>query len=81
MPISRAVLERQIDLANKDIAACVEQLKKNGVAQADFRKSAKWRTLNAKANQIQRRLNSLAKVEANNAEVERRKAEAGSAAE
>lgn len=81
MPISRAVLERQIVLANKDIAACVEQLKKDGVAQADFRKSAKWRTLNAKSNQIQRRLNSLAKVEANNAEVERRKAEAGSAAE
>lgn len=81
MPLSRTVLERQISLANKDIATCVEQLKKDGVAQTDFRNSAKWRTLNAKSNQIQRRLNSLAKVEANNAEVARRKSAAETAAE
>lgn len=79
MPLSRSVLERQITLAKTEISTWVDKLSKDGLTKADFRKNAKWRTLNAKHNQIQRRLNSLAKVEANNLEVTRRKTEAAAA--
>lgn len=75
MPLSRNVLERQIELAKGELAAWVEKLSKSGVNKTDYRKNAKWRTLNAKWNQIQRRLDSLAKVEANDVAVAQRKAE------
>ena len=79
MPLSRNVLERQIELAKSEMSTWVEKLTKDGVNRPDFRKNAKWRTLNAKCNQIQRRLDSLAKVEANDAAVAQRKAEAAAA--
>lgn len=81
MPLSRSVLERQIALAKTELSDWVAQLSKDGVDRAGFRNNARWRTLNARCDQIQRRLNSLAAVEANNAEVARRKAEAESPAE
>ena len=75
MPLSRKVLERQIELAKGELSAWVEHLSKTGVNRSEFRKNAKWRTLNAKWNQIQRRLDSLAKVEANDVAVAQRKTE------
>ena len=81
MPLSRNVLERQMDLARREVSAWVEELTRSGMARPEFRKNAKWRTLNAKCNQIQRRIDSLSKVEANNLEVEKRKAEQAAAAE
>ena len=80
MPLNRKVLERQIELAKGEVSAWAEQLSKNGVNRPDFRKNAKWRTLNAKCNQIQRRLDSLAKTEANEVAVAQRKAEREAAA-
>jgi hypothetical protein len=79
MPLSRNVLERQIELAKSELTTWVDKLTQEGVNRPDFRKNAKWRTLNAKCNQIQRRLNSLAKVEANDVAVAQRKAEAAAA--
>ncbi len=73
MPLSRKVLERQVELAKAELSAWVSQLAKDGVDKATYRKNAKWRTLNAKHNQIQRRLTSLANVEAINVEVANRK--------
>lgn len=80
MPLSRTVLERQIDQAKSELSAWIGQLAKNGVERTDFRKNAKWRSLNSKYNQVQRRLDSLTKVEANNADVAKRKAEKAAAA-
>jgi hypothetical protein len=73
MPLSRNVLERQVELAKSELSEWIAQLAKDGVDKAEYRKNAKWRTLNAKHNQIQRRLTSLAKVEAIDAEVANRK--------
>jgi hypothetical protein len=66
--------------AQADLAAWVDVLSKAGVTRSDFRKDPKWRTLNAKCNQIQRRLTSLAAVEANDAACLQRKAENQAAA-
>ncbi len=76
MPLSRKVLERQIEQARTELSAWVDSLAKAGVEKAGYRKNVTWRALNAKINQVQRRLNSLAATEANDAEVARRKAEA-----
>lgn len=75
MPLSRTVLERQIEQAKTELSAWVEELKKSGLEKPGFRANPKWRTLNAKCNQIQRRLNSLAKTEAVDAEAVKLKAE------
>ncbi|MFO0917603.1 MAG: hypothetical protein U0872_04725 [Planctomycetaceae bacterium] len=60
---------------NPNWPAWVEELKKSGIERTGFRSNPKWRTLNAKCNQIQRRLNSVARTEAVDAEVAKVKAE------
>ena len=75
MPLSRTVLERQIEQAKSELSAWVEELKKSGIERTGFRSNPKWRTLNAKCNQIQRRLNSVARTEAVDAEAAKVKAE------
>lgn len=81
MPIARNVLERQIEQARSELAAWVDSLNKSGVERAKHRTCPKWRTLNAKCNQIQRRLNSVAKTEAVDAEAAKVKAEKAAAPE
>lgn len=73
MPLSRNVLERQFERAKAEMAAHVTTLAKAGFAQAKYRTCVTWRSLNAKCNQIQRRLNSLARTEAVDAEIAGRK--------
>ncbi len=80
MPLSRNVLERQIEKAKSEISAWVEVLAKSGISRPDFRKNPKWRTLNAKYNQVQRRLNSLGVTETREANIAKMKAEGEAAA-
>lgn len=80
MPLSRNVLERQMVLARGELSGWVDQLTKAGLSRAEFRKNAKWRALNAKCNQVQRRINSLTQTEANDVAVAQRKAEREAAA-
>jgi tetrahydromethanopterin S-methyltransferase subunit G len=51
-----------------------------GKERAQFRKDPRWRQLNADVNAIRRRLDRVAEIEANNAEVAQRKAEKQAAA-
>lgn len=81
MPLSRNVLERQITQAKTELSTWVESLTKSGVERTAFRSNPKWRSLNATCNQIQRRLNSLAKTEAVEVELAQRKADKESAAD
>lgn len=75
MPLSRATLERQMQTAKDALAEWVKSLSAKGVERPQFRKDPRWRQLNADCNAIRRRLDALTGVEANNAEVEKRKAE------
>lgn len=75
MPLSRKVLERQIAQAQTEMAAWVETLTKSGMSRSEFRKNPKWRTLNAKCNQVQRRLNSLVVTETREANIAQMKTE------
>ena len=83
MPLSRATLERQLQTANADLAACATSLQGKGLTEADLKKNTKWRSLNANIRTIRRRLAAVTVTEANNAAVEQHKAErlAGATAE
>lgn len=80
MPLSRKVLERQMEQAKSAVSACVEALTQSGVSRPDFRKNPKWRTLNAQCNQVQRRLDSLSVTEKREADIAQQKAEGETAA-
>jgi hypothetical protein len=83
MPLSRTTLERQLQTANSDLAACAKTLQEKGLTEADLKRNTKWRSLNAHIRTIRRRLAAVTATEANNAAVEKHKAErlAGAAAE
>ena len=75
MPLSRTTLEHQLQQAKDALAVWVKSLTTEGVERPEFRKNPKWRHLNAQCNKVKRRLNRVAEIEANNAEVTQRKAE------
>jgi hypothetical protein len=75
MSLSRNVLEDLLQRAEADLTAWVDVLSKSGVPRDRFRRHPTWRSLNARRSQIQRRLDRVSKIEANDAEVARRKAE------
>ncbi len=85
MPLSRSTLERQLQAANSDLAKYSKSLQEKGLTEAECKKNAQWRKLNAGIRTVRRRLQAVAETEANNAAVVQRKAErmaaAGSAAE
>jgi hypothetical protein len=82
MPLSRSTLERQMQGAKDALAECVKTLTDKGIERSQFKKNPRWRQLNADCNAIRRRLERVAEIEANNAEVAQRKAEKlGAAAE
>lgn len=83
MPLSRATLERQLEAANADLAAYAKTLQEKGLTEADFKRNTKWRSLNADIRTVRRRLSAVTTTEANNAAVEKHKAErlAGTTAE
>lgn len=75
MPLSRTILERQLQEAKDALAEWVKNLAAKGVERAQHRKDPRWRQLNADINAIRRRLAAVAEVEAINADVAQRKAD------
>ena len=75
MPLSRPTLERQLQAANADLAAYAKNLQEKGLTEAQFKRNATWRSLNADIRTIRRRLAAVAGTEANNVAVEKHKAE------
>ena len=75
MPLSRTTLERQMQTAKEALSVWVKSLSDKGIERPQFRKNPRWRHLNADINAIRRRLERVTEIEANNAEVEKRKAE------
>ena len=75
MPLSRTTLERQMQTAKDALAVWVKTLTDKGLGRPQFRKDPRWRHLNADCNAIRRRLNRVAEIEVNNAEVAQRKSE------
>ena len=76
-------LERQLNQASTELSAYEKQLEEGGVAAATRPRNPKWRNLNSLCRQLRNRLNAVARVEANNVDVAKRKesksAEAASA--
>lgn len=81
MPLSRTTLERQMQAAKDALADWVKSLTSKGLERSQFRKDPRWRQLNANCNAIRRRLQRVAEIEANDAEVAQRKADKLAAAE
>lgn len=83
MGMKRDNLEWQLNRSNTELSAFEKQLDESGVAAEARPRNAKWRNLSARSRQLRKRLNAVAKVEANNVEVSQRKeanaAEAASA--
>jgi hypothetical protein len=79
MPLSRAVLERQLTTARKALADRVVILEKAGIEKARFGKYPAYREASANCLKISRRLQAVAFIEKNNLEVEARKAAATAA--
>jgi hypothetical protein len=74
MGMKRDSLEWQLNRASTALSAFEKELDQNQVAADARPRNAKWRNLNARCRQLRSRLNAVAKVEANNAEVSQRKA-------
>ncbi len=81
MPLSRTTLERQLQTANEDLASFAKSLQEKGLAEAEFKRNTKWRSLNANIRTVRRRLAAVAQTEANNAAVVQRKSERLASAE
>lgn len=83
MGMKRDNLEWQLARASTELATFEKQLDTDGVATTARPKHPKWRNLAARCRQLRNRLNAVARVEANNADVAKRKeaknAEAASA--
>lgn len=75
MPQSRAVLERQLKLAEQTLAQRVQEIGKLRQEADACARDPLWRSANAVCSGLRRRLSAVAAVEANNAEVTRRKLE------
>ena len=81
MPLSRGTLERQLQAANADLAAFSKTLQEKGLTEAECKRNARWRSLNAEIRTVRRRLAAVANTEANNAAVEQHKSERLAAAD
>ena len=75
MPLSRPVLERQLKSAERTLAQRVASLQESGCAAEQHALDPAWRHASAACTAIRRRLVSIAKTEAIDAEVARRKTE------
>jgi hypothetical protein len=72
---SRAVLERQLKLAEQSLSKRVKALESAGKSGDACALDPMWRNANAECSKLRRRLTAVAALEANNAEVVRRKSE------
>lgn len=76
MGTNRAVLERQLAQARAGRASWADELASRGVAEGDYRRDPKWRSLDAECRAVATRINAVAAVEAREAEALQRKAAA-----
>ena len=58
MGLNRAIIERQLERAEAQLADCVKKLTAAGVSQDDLSSTAAWKKSDAHRRQIRRRLNS-----------------------
>lgn len=72
MPLSRETLERQLKIAESTLS---QRATKLGGDAAGHKADPAWRKWNADCVALRKRLRAVAAVEANNAELERLKAE------
>lgn len=72
---SRAVLERQLKLAEHKLAEVSQALQQAGCEASSWERDPMWRHSYAACTALRRRLAAVAAIEAINAEVERRKHE------
>jgi uncharacterized pyridoxal phosphate-containing UPF0001 family protein len=62
MPLKQSSLERQLGRVQQELDAHSAKLKKSGVAEAEHRKNAVWRNLNAKRSQLRSRMRAARAV-------------------
>jgi len=77
--MDRERIERQLKLAQEDLAQCEKQLDADKVDPANRKKNAKWRSLEADVRMFKRRINAIKAVEEREAAAEQRKAEKATA--
>lgn len=73
MPLSRPVLEAQLQRAEAAMNKLVSALKTDKVEESAFGLNPVWRSLNADCKQIRRRLRALTETETITAELAARK--------
>ena len=80
--MDRARIERQLKLAQENLAGWVKQLDADKVEEKARKRNAKWRSLDADVRALKRRLLSVSAVEEREAAAEQRRTEkSGSPAE
>lgn len=72
----RASLEWQLSNASTELTSCEKELDQQGLAATARPRHPKWRNLNARCRQLRHRLAAVAKIEANNKDLEQRRAAA-----
>lgn len=79
--MDRQRIERQLKLAQENLAQWEKQLDADKVDAGSRKKNAKWRSLEADVRTLKRRLNAVGEIEEREATATQRKAEkaAGSA--
>ena len=81
MGTNRAVLERQLAEAQAGLASWCEKLAARGVAEGEYGKDPKWRSLEANCRSVATRIRAVAAVEAREAAAHERKASAAGSSE
>ena len=77
--MDRERIERQLTLAQEDLAKWVKQLDADKVEPAARKKNAKWRSLDSDMRALKRRINAVKAIEEREVAAEQRKAEKASA--
>ena len=73
--MDRQRIDRQLKLAQENLAQWVKQLDAERVEEKARRKNAKWRSLDADVRTLKRRLIAVGAIEEREAAAEQRKAE------
>ncbi len=77
--MDRQRIERQLKLAQEDLAQWEKHLDAKKVAASDRKKNARWRSLDADVRALKRRLLAVKEIEEREAAAEQRKAEKAAA--
>ena len=73
--MDRQRIERQLKLAQENLAQWEKQLDADKVGTGSRKKNAKWRSLEADVRTLKRRLNTVGQIEEREAAATQRKAE------